>query len=157
MLDLNATLLGQMITFIIFVWFTMRYVWPPVMKAMTERKEKIAEGLAAGDRGRRELELAQHKAAEYLRDAKIQAASIIESANKRASILVEEAKDAARIESERIILLGRSEVDREVQKAKQLLKHQVALIAVVGAEKILARNIDKIANNELLDKLITEI
>lgn len=157
MLDLNATLLGQMITFIIFVWFTMRYVWPPVMKAMTERKEKIAEGLAAGDRGRRELELAQHKAAEYLRDAKIQAASIIESANKRASILVEEAKDAARIESERIILLGRSEVDREVQKAKQLLKHQVALIAVAGAEKILARNIDKTANNELLDKLITEI
>lgn len=156
-MDLNATLIGQMITFALFIWVTMRYVWPPIMKAMEERKQKIADGLAAAERGKRELELAQHKAAETLRDAKIQAAKIVEEAGKRASHIVENANEQARIEGERLIALSKAEIEKELQKAKQQLKSQVAVIAMAGAEKILAHNIDKAANNDLLDKLITEI
>lgn len=156
-MDLNATLLGQLITFVIFIWFTMRYVWPPITKAMTARTQRIAEGLAASERGKHELELAQHKAADFIRDAKIQAASIIEEANKRAGHIVEAAQDDARSESERLLALGKAEISKEMQKARQELKTQVASIAMFGAEKILERSIDKDANSELLDKLITEI
>lgn len=156
-MDLNATLLGQLITFVIFIWFTMRYVWPPITKAMAARTQRIAEGLAASERGKHELELAQHKAADFIRDAKIQAANIIEEANKRAGHIVEAAQDDARAESERLLTLGKAEITKEMQKARQELKTQVASIAMFGAEKILERSIDKDANSELLDKLITEI
>lgn len=157
MMELNITLFGQMITFAIFVWFTMRYVWPPMMKALEERKQKIADGLAAAERGKHELELAQHKSVEILREAKTQASHIVEEAHKRANQVVEEAKTRAREEAERLIAMGKAEIAREVQKAKQSLKSQVALLAIAGAEKILAHNIDKAANSEILDKLITEI
>ena len=156
-MDLNATFFGQMITFIVFVWFTMKFVWPPIIKALEERKQKIADGLAAAERGKRELELAHHKAAEYIRDAKIQAAHIIEEANKRGSGIVEEAKNNARVEGDRLITLSKAEIDKDLQKAKQELKNRIAFIAMSGAEKILEHNIDKAANSELLDKLITEI
>jgi F-type H+-transporting ATPase subunit b len=156
-MDINATLIGQFITFAIFVWFNMKFVWPPIVKAMQERKQKIADGLAAADRGRLELELAQHKAAEILRDAKIQAAEIVDDTNKRGNLIIEEAKEHARTEAERIIVLGKSEIDRELQKAKQELKDQVAILALDGAEKILGANIDKAANSEIINKLITEI
>lgn len=156
-MNLNATLLGQFITFIIFVWFTMKYVWPPIVKALNERKQKIADGLAAAERGVHELEIAQHKATEILRDVKIQAADIIDKTNKRGSLIIEEAKMTARAEAERIILLGKAELTREVQKAKEDLKNQVAAIALSGAEKILGANIDKAANSEIINKLITEI
>jgi F-type H+-transporting ATPase subunit b len=156
-MDLNATLLGQMITFIVFVWFTMRYVWPPITKAMAERKRQIADGLAAGERGKHELELAQHKATEYIRDAKIQAATIIEEANKRAIHIIEHAKDEARQESDRLLALGRTEIAKELQKAKHELKNQIAIIAMNGAEKILQKNLDKAANSALIEKLITEL
>ena len=156
-MDINATLLGQFITFAIFVWFTMRYVWPPIVKALHERKQKIADGLAAADRGERELELAQHKAADMLRDAKIQASKIIDETNKRSNLLIEEAKEQARVESERLIALGKEEISLEVQKAKAELQKQVAAIALEGAEKILGHNIDKAANSEIINKLITEI
>jgi F-type H+-transporting ATPase subunit b len=156
-MDLNATLLGQMITFAIFVWFTMRYVWPPIVKTMEERKQHIADGLAAGERGKHELELAHHKAVETMRDAKIQAATIIEEAHKRASNIVEVAKDEARVEGERLLSLSKNEAAKEFQKAREELKNQIATIAMIGAEKILGRSIDAEANSELLDKLITEI
>lgn len=156
-MDINATLIGQFITFAIFVWFNMKYVWPPIVKAMQERKQKIADGLAAADRSKHELELAQHKAAEILRDAKIQAAGIMDETNKRGNLIIEEAKNQARTEAERIIALGKSEINRELQKAKQELKDQVAIIALDGAEKILGANIDKAANSEIINKLITEI
>lgn len=157
MMNLNATLLGQFITFSIFVWFTMKYVWPPIMKALQDRKQKIADGLAAAERGIHDLELARHKSAEILRDAKIQAAHIVDETNKRANLIVEEAKEQARIESQRIITLGKAEIELELQKAKQELKNQVANIALAGAEKILGHSLDKAANNEILEKLITEI
>lgn len=156
-MNLNATLFGQMITFIFFIWFTMRYVWPPITKALADRKQRIAEGLAASERGKLELELAQHKAADYIRDAKIHAASIIDEANKRASHIVEASKDQAREEGARLLELSKAEIETEVQKARQELKNQIGIIALAGAEKILDRNIDREANSELLEKLITEI
>lgn len=156
-MDLNATLFGQMITFAIFVWFTMRYVWPPIVKTLEERKQRIADGLAAGERGKHELELAHHKSVETIRDAKIQAATIIEEAHKRASHIVEVAKEDARVEGERLLSLSKNEAAKEFQKAREELKTQIATIAMIGAEKILERSIDAEANSELLDKLITEI
>lgn len=156
-MNLNATLIGQFITFAIFVWFTMKYVWPPVIKALNDRKQKIAEGLAASERGIHDLELARHKAAEIMRDAKIQASQIVDETNKRTNMMVEEAKEQARTESSRIIALGKAEIELEVQKAKKELKNQVASIALLGAEKILGHSIDKAANNEIIEKLITEI
>lgn len=156
-MDLNATLIGQMITFILFIAFTIRYVWPPITKAMDERKQRIADGLAAAERGKHELELAQHKSAEMIRDAKMQSVHIVEEANKRASHIIEESKERAREEGERLLELSNAEIEKELQKAKQQLKNQIATIAMNGAENILQHNIDKAANSELLDKLITEI
>lgn len=156
-MNLNATLLGQFITFAIFVWFTMKFVWPPIMKALNDRRQKIADGLAASERGVHDLELARHKAAEILRDAKIQASQIVDETTKRAGMILEEAKDQARAEGGRIIALAKAEIEIECQKAKQELKKQVAGIALAGAEKILGHNIDKAANSEIIAKLITEI
>ncbi|CAM4434241.1 MAG: ATP synthase subunit b [Legionellaceae bacterium] len=156
-MNLNATLLGQMITFAIFVWFTMKYVWPPITKALDDRQKKIAEGLSAAERGTRELELAQHRAGEYLKEAKAQAAEIIEQANKRVNLIMEEAKLQSREEGQRLILLAKNEIAREVESAKALLKQQVASFAIQGAEKILKKNIDVSANQELIQQLIEQI
>jgi F-type H+-transporting ATPase subunit b len=156
-LNLNATLLGQMITFAIFVWFTMKYVWPPITQALEERQKKIADGLAAAERGTHELELAQHKATEYLRDAKINAADIIEQANKRAAQIVEAAKHQGRDEGQRLVTLAQAEIAREVESAKQVLLQQVASLAVQGAERILTKNINAAANQDLIDQLIEQI
>lgn len=156
-MQLNLTLLGQMLTFIIFVVFTMKYVWPPVINAMRERQEKIAEGLAATERSKHELELAQHKAQEMLRDAKIQAAQIVENANKRANHMVEEAKEKARHEAVRIVEMSKAEAEKEFLKAKQELRQQIAIIAMSGAERILGHHIDEAANSALIEKLIAEI
>jgi F-type H+-transporting ATPase subunit b len=157
MLDLNATLIGQLITFAFFIWFTMKYVWPPITQALEDRKAKIAEGLAAAERGKHDFELAQRKSAEMLREAKTQAATLIDAANKRAGSIIDEAKEQAQKENERLLEMGKSEIEREFEKAKQQIKKQVAIIAMKGAEKILQHNIDAAANRELLDKLITEI
>lgn len=156
-MNLNATLLGQMITFAIFVWFTMKYVWPPITKALDERQKKIADGLSAAERGVHELELAQNKAAEYLREAKVHAADIIEQANKRASLVIEEAKRKGFEEGQRMILLANDEIAREVESAKQVLKQQVATLAIQGAEKIISKNLDTAANQVLIDDFIKQI
>lgn len=156
-MDINATLIGQFITFSLLVWVTMRYIWPPIMKAMEERKARIAEGLAAAERGVYELELSQHKSAELLRDAKIQAADILEQANKRAGRIIDEAKERAREEGNRLIVLAKTEIDQERETAKQELRKQLASIAISGAEKILQRHIDTSSDHDLLQQLITEI
>ncbi|MEM1243527.1 MAG: F0F1 ATP synthase subunit B [Pseudomonadota bacterium] len=155
-MELNATLFGQMITFALFIWFTMRFVWPPLVKAMETRKNKIADGLAAAERGKRELELAQHKAADMMRDAKIQAADIVEQANQRANRIVEDAKAQARVEGEKLIKLSKDEIAQERLKAKQELKNQVAIIAIAGAEKILGQQVDKTSNKALVEKMIED-
>jgi F-type H+-transporting ATPase subunit b len=155
--NLNLTLLGQMVTFAIFVWFTMKYVWPPITKALDDRQKKIADGLAAAERGKHDLELAQQRATEQLREAKHQAAEVLEQANKRANQIIEEAKILARGEGERLVALAHTEIAREVEQAKQELRKQVGLIAIQGAERILKRQIDTAANQDIMTALIKEI
>lgn len=156
-MNFNATLIGQMIAFVIFVWFCMKYVWPPMMKALDERKKTIADGLAAAERGKHEQELAQERATEVLHEAKQQAQEIIARAEKRASEIVEEAKDDARTEGERLLTAARAEVDQEVNRVKEQLRGQVVSIAVAGAEKVLEREVNEDTHNELLTKLAAQI
>lgn len=156
-MELNATLIGQMITFALLVIFTMKFVWPPLTKALQERQQKIAEGLAAAERGKHELELSQHKATEQLRDAKVQAAKIIEQADKRASHMIDEAKEKARHEGDRLLEVARGEIEQERLQMRDALMTQVAGIALSGAEKILGQKIDMAANSDMIDKLIAEV
>ena len=156
-MEINATLIGQLITFAILVWFTMRYVWPPIVKAMQEREKKIAGGLEAAERAKRELDMAEHKALTIIRTAKEEALRIIEQANKRADNLVEEAKETARSEGERIIERAREEIAREVIQTKEQLRKQLAALAIAGAEKVIKKNLDVSAHAELLNQFASEI
>ncbi len=156
-MNLNATIIGQSIAFFVFVWFCMKYVWPPITAILEERQKKIAEGLEAAERAQRDLNLAQKKAAEELRDAKRQGAELIEVANKRANQIIDEAKEKAREEGQRLIAGAKAEIDLELQRAKEALRAQVAAIAIAGAEKILESSIDQAANEELVKKLATEL
>lgn len=152
-MSINATLLGQMITFAVLVWFTMKYVWPLLIQAMEERQAKIAEGLAAADKGRHELELAESKAKSLLKDGKQHAAEIIAHAQKRAEEIIEEAKGNARVEGERILESARAQVTQEVQQAKDKLQQEVAKLALAGAEQVLMREVDAQAHKDILGKL----
>ena len=156
-MDLNATIIGQSIAFFIFVWFCMKYVFPPVNAILEERRTKIAEGLEAADRAQRDLNLAQNKAAEELREAKVKSAEIIDLANKRANQIVDEAKEKAREEGQRLIAGAQAEIEMEIQRAREALRAQVAAIAIAGAEKILESSIDQAANEELVKKLASEL
>ncbi len=152
-MSINATLIGQMITFALLVWFTMKYVWPPLMQALEERKKKIAEGLAAAEKGQHEMDLAEKRATGLLREAKDQAADIVSLAQKRAGELVEESKQSAKQEGERIVTAARAEVDREVQKAKEDLRKQVAELAIGAAGQILKKEVDRSQHKDIIDNL----
>nr|WP_281504132.1 MULTISPECIES: F0F1 ATP synthase subunit B [Chromohalobacter] len=154
---MNLTLIGQAIAFAVFVWFCMKFVWPPVMQALQERQKKIADGLDAASRATRDLELAQEQAAEQLKESKEQAAEIIEQAHKRANQMIEEARDNARLEGERMIESARGEIEQETQRAKEELRTQVATLAIQGAERILDSSIDEAKHRELVDKLAAEL
>ncbi len=156
-MNINATLIGQAIAFAVFVWFCMKFVWPPLIAAMRERQEKIASGLQQADQAEKDLELAKEKAAETLREAKSHAAELIEQANKRASQLVEEAKDQARAEGERIKTAAQSEVEQEINRAKETLRAQISVLSVAGAEKILGSSVDAEAHSKMLDQLASEL
>ncbi len=156
-MNINYTLIGQMIFFAIFVLFCMKYVWPPILAAMNEREKKISDGLAAADRASKDLELAQKKAVQELKEAKEQAAELIEQANKRANQIVDEAKESARQEGDRLISAAKSEIEQEKNRVKEELRKEVAAIAVAGAEKILGASIDASKHGELLDQLASEI
>jgi len=156
-MNFNATLIGQSITFLVFVWFCMKFVWPPIMAALVERKGKIAEGLAAADRGRHEQELAQKRATETLHEAKQQATEIINRGEKRGAEIVEEAKAEAREEAERIKAAAAAEMEQEVNRAREALRGQVVGIATAGAGRILKRELDASANDELLKDLVARI
>jgi len=155
--NINATLLGQAITFAILIWFTMKFVWPPIMNALAERRKQIADGLAAGERGKHELELASKRAVENLHEAKQKAAEIIAQADKRAAQLVEEAKGVAKLEADRMIAGAQASIAQETVRAKEVLRGQVAGLAVAGAEKILRREIDAQAHADLLDAIKSEL
>ena len=156
-MDINATILGQSIAFAVFVFFCLKFVWPPLINAMRERSEKIAQGLQAADQAEQDLELAKEKAAETLREAKQQAAALIEQANKRANQLVEEAKDQARAEGERLKAAAQAEVEQELNRAKEALRGQVAVLSISGAEKILGTAVDQGAHNAMLEQLASEL
>lgn len=156
-MNINATFLGQMIAMAVFLWFCSKYVWPPFMAIMDERKKKIADGLQAASQAQKDLEDAQAKSDEQLKEAKAGAAAIIDQANKRASQIVEEAKDQAREEGQRIIAGANAEIEQEVNRAKEALRAQVSAIAIAGAEKILEGSIDQAANEDMLNKLASEL
>ena len=156
-LDINLTLVVQVLVFGAFVMFTMKFVWPPLVKALEERQEKIADGLAAAERGRRELELAQHRVKDEMKQAKVDAADILEKANRRAGQIIEEAKDEARQEAQKLAKIADEQITQALNHAKDSLRKQVAVLAVAGAEKILMREIDEEANRALLNNLIAEI
>jgi len=155
--EINLTLIVQMLVFAAFVLFTMKLVWPPLAKAMEERQDKIADGLAAAERGRKELELAQHRVKDELKQAKVQSADIIEKANKRAAQIIEEAKETAKLEAQTQVKLAQEQLQQQINHAKDELRKQVANLAITGAERILMREVDAKANTALLDNLIEEI
>jgi F-type H+-transporting ATPase subunit b len=155
--NINLTLIGQMIAFVCFVMFCMKYVWPPILAAMAEREKKIADGLAAADRASHDLVLAQEKAVERLKEAKLEAAGIIEAANKRSVQLVDEAKQAALLEAERVKAAAQAEIEQESNRAREQLRGQVAALALAGAEKVLGAAIDQKAHADLVDKLAAEL
>lgn len=152
-MNINLTLIGQSITFLVFVWFCKAFVWTAIRNAMDEREAQIADGLEAADRAGKDLELAQEKATQRLREAKGEAASIIDAANKRASQIVEEAKDAAREEGDRLKVAAQAEIAQEANRAKEQLRSQVAVLALAGAEKVLEASIDESKHKELVEKL----
>ncbi|MCB1678099.1 MAG: F0F1 ATP synthase subunit B [Halioglobus sp.] len=156
-MNINLTLIGQMIAFVCFVVFCMKYVWPPIVAAMQERAEKIADGLAAADRASHDLELAQEKAVERLREAKEEAAGIIDAANKRGNQLVEEAKQAAVVEADRVKAAARAEIEQETNRAREQLRSEVAALTLAGAEKVLGAAIDQQAHAALIDQLAAEL
>ncbi len=156
-MSINATLIGQMITFTLLVWFTMKYVWPPIMQALEERKAKIAEGLAAAEKGQEEIKLAEKKAKKLLKEAKEQAAEIVSLAQKRANEVVEESKETAKKEGERLILAAEAQIEQEMQQAKENLRKQVASLALKAAEQILKEEIDKAKHKEILEKATEQL
>lgn len=152
-MNINLTLIGQSITFLFFVWFCMKFVWPFITAAMAERQRVIAEGLAAADRASKDLELAQEKATHTLREAKQEAAAILDSANKRAAQIVDEAKEQARAEADRIRAAAQADVEQEMNRAKEKLRSQVAVLALAGAEKVLQASVDETKHKAMLDQL----
>jgi F-type H+-transporting ATPase subunit b len=156
-MNINATLIGQSIFFFAFIWFVMKYVWPPLIAALEERKKKIAEGLDAADRAERDLQLAQEKATENMRKGKEEAAAIIEQANKRANQIIDEAKEKALEEANRVKAAKEAELEQEVNQAREQLRGQVATLALAGAEKVLGASIDEKAHAKLVEKLAAEL
>jgi F-type H+-transporting ATPase subunit b len=155
--NINATMFGQAISFAIFCWFCVKYVWPPLIDAIEARQKKIADGLADAERAGKDLQLAQAKASEQMKDAKSEAAVIVEQANKRKIQIIDEAKELANQEREKILAQGNAEVEAERNRAREELRAQVAALAIAGAEKILERSIDKEANKHIVDKLVAEL
>jgi len=155
--NINLTLIGQTISFAMFVWFCMKFVWPALLGVMQERETKIANGLEAADMADKDLELAKQKAAQNLREAKEQAATIVEQANKRGVQIVEEAKEAARAEGDRLKTAAKAEIEQDANRAKEELRGKVAALALAGAEQVLQATIDDKAHSELVNKLAAEL
>ncbi|RUO46977.1 MULTISPECIES: F0F1 ATP synthase subunit B [Pseudidiomarina] len=156
-MSLNMTLIGELIAFIVFVLFCMKFVWPPLNNAIEARQKKIADGLAAGEKAEKSLEEAQAKVADELKDAKAQAAEIIAQAKKRADETIEDGKKRGEQEREKIVAAGHSEVEAERNRLREELRKQVAVLAVAGASKIIEREIDKDAHSDIVEKLVAEL
>ena len=156
-MNFNATLIGQTIAFAVFVWFCMKFVWPLLLGMIEAREKRIAEGLAAGEKGEQKLVEAEEKYKELVVEGKQQAATIIAQAQKRHDEIVEEAKQNAKIEGDRIKQAALGEIEQEKEMARETLKKQVADLALSGAEQILMREVDRKAHNEVLNKITTSL
>ncbi len=152
-MNINFTLISQALAFSIFIWFTVRYVWPPLLRAIEDRQKTIADGLAAGERGKHDLELASQRSAEVLKETKQRAADIITQAEKRAAEIIDNAKETAREEGDRILIGAKAEIEHEMFSAKEALRQHAADMAVAGAAKILRREVDAKTHADLLASL----
>jgi F-type H+-transporting ATPase subunit b len=150
-MNINFTLFAQAIVFTAFIWFTVRFVWPPLLRAIEARQKQIADGLAAAEQGKKSLEVSSKQAEQAIQEARMRAAEIIAQAEKRDAQMVEAAKAAAKAEGDREKAAAKADIQQEAQRARELLREQVAALAVAGAEKILRREVDAKAHAELLD------
>nr|VFJ67317.1 MAG: F-type H+-transporting ATPase subunit b [Candidatus Kentron sp. FW] len=156
-MNLTATLIGQIIVFGVLVWFIRQFLWEPILHVLDDRKKRIADGLAAAERGHHEKELADRRAKEVIRDARERATSIINQAHKRAEEIVEESRESARVEGERLMAVARLEGEQEVDRAREQLRKEVVGIALMGVERVLMREVDIHAHNEIFEKLVTKL
>jgi F-type H+-transporting ATPase subunit b len=156
-MSFNATIIGQVLGFLVLVWFTWKFVWPPLLGAIEDRQKKIADGLAAADRGQKDLEDAKATAGDIVREAREKAVQVVDQAHKRGSELIDEAKHTAVAEGERLVAAARAEVSTEAARARDGLRREVATLALTGAERLLGREVDARAHAELLEQLATEI
>ena len=156
-MNLNLTLIAQALAFAGLIWLIATFVWPPLLKALEERQQKIAEGLAAADRSQKDLAQAQDKVNELLKEARAKANEIIDQAHARANQIVDAARDEAVVEATRQKALAQAEIEASANRAREELRRQVSLLAVSGAEKLLQREIDANAHKALLDELASEI
>lgn len=156
-MNINATLFGEMLTFAVLVFVTMKYIWPPLMKIMQERQEKIAAGLDAAQRGQYALELAQKNIAKQLHATKTKASTILDQAAQQANNLIEESKSKAQDEYTKILAKARLDIEQEINKTKHELQEQTASLVITATEKILKQKIDATMQQKLIDQLITEI
>ena len=150
-MNINFTLFAQAIVFAAFIWFTVRFVWPPLLRAIEARQKQIADGLAAAEQGKKSLEVSSKQAEQAIQEARVRAAEIIAQAEKRDAQMVEAAKVAAKSEGDREKAAAKADIQQEAQRAREQLREQVAALAVAGAEKILRREVDAKAHAELLD------
>jgi len=152
-MSINLTLFAQAAAFALFIWFTVKFIWPPLLRAIEARQKQIADGLAAADEGRKSLELSKTQAEEAIGDARGRAAEILAQADRRGAQLIEEAKTAARDEAGREKAAAKAEIEQEASRAREQLREQVAALAVAGAEKILRREVDASVHGELLESI----
>jgi F-type H+-transporting ATPase subunit b len=156
-MDFNLTLIGQTVAMIVFVWFCMKFIWPPVMKAIEQRRKEIADGIAAGEKGQRELADARHGSEAILADARQKAMQVVDLAQKRGNDLVAEAKTTAAAEGQRLVSQAKGEIANEQNRARDGLRKEVAALALAGATKVLGREVDAKAHAQLLDELAAEL
>ena len=156
-MNINATLILQSLAMLIFVWFCMKVLWPPLLKAMDERREKIAEGLAASDRAEKELEAAKEEAGKHIAEARDKAGDIVDQANQRQTQIVDQAREEATAERNRQVSAAEADIAQAANQAREELRASVAGLTVLGASRILEREVDAEAHRELIDKLIAEI
>ncbi len=156
-MDINLTLIGQAIAFIVFVYFCMKFIWPPIIQALEERQQGVADGIAAADKAHTELAAATEKSAAIIAEARERALEIVEQASQRATQVMADAKSDAMTEGKRLVEAARSEIERESNRAKDTLRGEVASIAIAGASKLLNREVDQKTHADLLDKLVAEL
>ena len=156
-MNINLTLIGQSIAFIVFVWFCMKFIWPHILNALNERRQKIADGLAAAEEGLKAREHAEAEVEQELRQVREQAKDIIANAQKRADQMVEESKTAARSEGDKLIEQAKGEIEQQINEARETLRKEVVTLALSGAEQVLMKEVDSNAHAEVLDKLAAQL